>query len=79
MFPQQSGEKGQNRHLKKSSQMKTRKGNIARSQTSKNHFRIKNKISIEDLLNTAMSSSSSQAQSTANSLMNLVMQFRKVM
>ncbi|XP_052767691.1 chromatin-remodeling ATPase INO80-like [Mya arenaria] len=38
---------------------------------------IKNKISIEDLLNTAMSNSS-QAQSTANSLMNLVMQFRKV-
>ncbi|WAR20525.1 INO80-like protein, partial [Mya arenaria] len=37
---------------------------------------IKNKISIEDLLNTAMSNSS-QAQSTANSLMNLVMQFRK--
>ncbi|KAL4238749.1 putative DNA helicase ino80 [Mactra antiquata] len=38
---------------------------------------IKNKISIEDLLNTAMSNTS-QAQSTANSLMNLVMQFRKV-
>ncbi|XP_052275442.1 chromatin-remodeling ATPase INO80-like [Dreissena polymorpha] len=39
---------------------------------------IKNKISIEDLLNTAMSNSSSTAQSSANSLMNLVMQFRKV-
>lgn len=39
---------------------------------------IKNKISIEDLLNTAMSNTSSQAQSSANSLMNLVMQFRKV-
>lgn len=38
---------------------------------------IKNKISIEDLLNTAMSNTS-QAQSSANSLMNLVMQFRKV-
>ena len=38
---------------------------------------IKNKISIEDLLNSA-TSSTSQAQSTANSLMNIVMQFRKV-
>ena len=38
---------------------------------------IKNKISIEDLLNSA-TSSASQAQSTANSLMNIVMQFRKV-
>lgn len=37
---------------------------------------IKNKISIEDLLSSA--SSSSSAQNTASSLMNLVMQFRKV-
>ena len=39
---------------------------------------IKNKISIEDLLDTAMSNTSSSSQSSANSLMNLVMQFRKV-
>lgn len=38
---------------------------------------IKNKISLEDLLNSA-TSSTSQAQNTANSLMNIVMQFRKV-
>ncbi|ESO83010.1 hypothetical protein LOTGIDRAFT_236919 [Lottia gigantea] len=37
---------------------------------------IKNKISIEDLLHTAMENT--QAQSTTSSLMNLVMQFRKV-
>nr|KAG5699748.1 hypothetical protein BaRGS_014164 [Batillaria attramentaria] len=38
---------------------------------------IKKKISIEDLLQSS-SASSSQAQSTTSSLMNLVMQFRKV-
>lgn len=38
---------------------------------------IKKKISIEDLLQSA-TASSSQAQSTTSSLMNLVMQFRKV-
>lgn len=38
---------------------------------------IKKKISIEDLLQTA-TSSNSQSQSTTSSLMNLVMQFRKV-
>ncbi|XP_050405390.1 chromatin-remodeling ATPase INO80 [Patella vulgata] len=38
---------------------------------------IKNKISIEDLLHTAMDNNT-QAQSTTSSLMNLVMQFRKV-
>ncbi|XP_066282143.1 chromatin-remodeling ATPase INO80-like isoform X2 [Branchiostoma lanceolatum] len=38
---------------------------------------IKNKISIEDLLQSS-AGSSSQAQSTTSSLMNLVMQFRKV-
>ncbi|XP_022083274.1 DNA helicase INO80-like isoform X2 [Acanthaster planci] len=43
---------------------------------------LRNKISIEDLLqsssSSAASSTTSQSQSTANSLMNLVMQFRKV-
>lgn len=39
---------------------------------------IKQKISIEDLLQST-TSASSQAQSTTSSLMNLVMQFRKVM
>ncbi|XP_071081185.1 chromatin-remodeling ATPase INO80-like [Haliotis cracherodii] len=38
---------------------------------------VKNKISIEDLINSA-TSNTSQAQSTTSSLMNLVMQFRKV-
>ena len=38
---------------------------------------IKKKISIEDLLQTA-TASNSQSQSTTSSLMNLVMQFRKV-
>ena len=38
---------------------------------------IKKKISIEDLLQSA-NASSSQSQSTTSSLMNLVMQFRKV-
>ncbi|KAI8484720.1 putative DNA helicase ino80 [Branchiostoma belcheri] len=38
---------------------------------------VKNKISIEDLLQSS-AGSSSQAQSTTSSLMNLVMQFRKV-
>ncbi len=38
---------------------------------------VKNKISIEDLLQSA-SSNTSQAQSSTSSLMNLVMQFRKV-
>ncbi|XP_013388979.2 uncharacterized protein LOC106157780 [Lingula anatina] len=39
---------------------------------------IKNKIRIEDLIQSAMATSASQAQSTTSSLMNLVMQFRKV-
>ncbi|XP_077993238.1 chromatin-remodeling ATPase INO80-like [Glandiceps talaboti] len=39
---------------------------------------VKNKISIEDLLQTSRAHTSSQIQSTASSLMNLVMQFRKV-
>ncbi|XP_041352377.1 chromatin-remodeling ATPase INO80-like [Gigantopelta aegis] len=38
---------------------------------------VKNKISIEDLLQTALANNS-QAQTTTSSLMNLVMQFRKV-
>lgn len=38
---------------------------------------VKNKISIDDLLHSS-TASSSQAQSTTSSLMNLVMQFRKV-
>ncbi|KAL3872724.1 hypothetical protein ACJMK2_035930 [Sinanodonta woodiana] len=38
---------------------------------------IKNKISIEDLIHSA-TSNNSQSQSTTSSLMNLVMQFRKV-
>lgn len=37
---------------------------------------VKNKISIEDLISST--SHASQAQSTTSSLMNLVMQFRKV-
>ena len=39
---------------------------------------IKNKISIDDLLQSS-NASSTQAQNTTSSLMNLVMQFRKVM
>lgn len=38
---------------------------------------LKNKISIEDLLQSSMGSTQ-QAQTTTSSLMNLVMQFRKV-
>lgn len=39
---------------------------------------IKNKISIEDLLQSASSNSASSSQTSTSSLMNLVMQFRKV-
>lgn len=39
---------------------------------------VKNKISIEDILQ-GTSGNASQAQSSTSSLMNLVMQFRKVM
>lgn len=38
---------------------------------------VKNKISIEDILQ-GTSGNASQAQSSTSSLMNLVMQFRKV-
>uniref|UniRef100_A0A646QDS9 Chromatin-remodeling ATPase INO80 n=1 Tax=Hemiscolopendra marginata TaxID=943146 RepID=A0A646QDS9_9MYRI len=39
---------------------------------------LKKKISIDDLLHSSSSSASSQAQTATSSLMNLVMQFRKV-
>ena len=39
---------------------------------------VKNKISIEDLLQSSTPSNSTQAQTSTSSLMNLVMQFRKV-
>lgn len=39
---------------------------------------VKNKISIEDILQ-GTSGNASQSQSSTSSLMNLVMQFRKVM
>ncbi|KAJ8378133.1 hypothetical protein AAFF_G00247710 [Aldrovandia affinis] len=39
---------------------------------------LKNKISIEDLLQSSMGSSAQQVHNTTSSLMNLVMQFRKV-
>ncbi|XP_070577930.1 chromatin-remodeling ATPase INO80-like [Ptychodera flava] len=39
---------------------------------------VKNKISIEDLLQSTRAHTASQVQSTTSSLMNLVMQFRKV-
>ncbi|XP_064490268.1 chromatin-remodeling ATPase INO80-like isoform X3 [Ornithodoros turicata] len=39
---------------------------------------LRNKISIEDLMQSSAAASASQAQSATSSLMNLVMQFRKV-